>query len=244
MSAPTSPFAHMEQRCNHLIAKYLDPIIAAEQAAVFSGTQVPTPDFDSMAAFRMLSHAELEGYFERKAALAIKQIEDNFVSNKVATSQAASLVFLHLWKTQETPKWSDKIRLSGSDYRAAEISDFKNLAQEALGFGRQFIKSNNGIKDNSVTTLSGLMGYFTDQLDDVLVRELDLYGPKRGDVAHDSWVYNTRTFESAEIEKKRLIDIIDLIKNFYETLPTSTAAITSIAPSVATLPSGASTASA
>ena len=68
------------------------------------------------------------------------------------------------------------------------------------------------------------MGYFSDELDPVLLNELNQYGKKRGDVAHDSWTKNTRTFESAEIEKSRLLTILDLIKKFYEDgmIPAST----------------------
>ena len=61
-----------------------------------------------------------------------------------------------------------------------------------------------------------LMGFFGDELDNLLVSELNQYGKRRGDVAHDSWKYNTRTFESAEIEKRRLNTILKLTKDFYE----------------------------
>jgi len=219
MSVQVSHFSHLEQRCNELIAKYLDPIIAAEQSALSSDAELPSPDFDSMAAFRLLSHAELEGYFERKSQMALDRLENDFKTGKFATSQAAALVFLFLWKTQSQPNWADKKNMSTAEYRDAELTDFKNLTQQALGFGRQFINNNNGIKENSITTLSALMGFFADQVDNVLITELGQYGAKRGDVAHDSWVHNTRTFDSADIEKNRILNILVLIKNSYE-LPT------------------------
>lgn len=127
-------------------------------------------------------------------------------------------------KKQITKKWQAFGLNDDVSIRKSESADFKELAQEALGYGRQFIEANNGIKENSIQILSGLMGYFSDELDPVLLNELNQYGKKRGDVAHDSWTKNTRTFESAEIEKSRLLTILDLIKKFYEDgmIPAST----------------------
>ncbi|WP_369064855.1 hypothetical protein [Burkholderia gladioli] len=215
--ATVDPFAHLERRCRDLIERYLEPIIDAEKHALETERPLPEPDFDSLAAFRLLSHAELEGYFEAKATAAIADLDGDFSRNAVVTNKFAALIFLYLWKQKRQPEWSS----TGND--DAETVDFKKLAQEALGYGRQFVADNNGIKENSINTLSALMGYFGDQLDEVLVNELNQYGKKRGDVAHNSWVHNTRTFESAEIEKNRLENILYLTKEFYEKSPEGSA---------------------
>ncbi|OGB24268.1 MAG: hypothetical protein A3I66_17835 [Burkholderiales bacterium RIFCSPLOWO2_02_FULL_57_36] len=213
-----SPFEHLFQRCDELIKKYLDPIIKAEQDALNSSepVQVPLPDFDSLAAFRLLSHAELEGYFEAKAKETLKILDQDFEAGKIETSKFASLIFLFILKKQIAKKWTATGLGDDASIKNAETTDFKDLAQQALGYGRQFIEGNNGVKENSIQVLSALMGYFSDELDPVLLKELNLYGKRRGDVAHDSWKRNTRTFESAEIERTRLLTILDLIKNFYE----------------------------
>lgn len=210
------PFNHLQDRCNLLIEKYIDPIIQAEQQALSNSSPLPAPDFDSVAAFRLLTHAELEGYFEKKAELALAALDSDFKKGRAASSSFAALIFLYILKKQIRPNWSASGGGDDTTIRNAEYSDFKNLAQEALGYGRQFIDSNNGIKSNSIFVLSALMGYFEDELDSVLVQELNQYGIKRGDVAHDSWTKNTRTFESAEIEKNRLVLILELTKKYYE----------------------------
>lgn len=209
------PFEHLEKRCAHLVKRYLEPAMAAEALALSEGRPLPDPDFDDFAAFRLLTHAELEGYFESKARAALDQLEAEFKADRVVTADFASLIFLLLWKERKQPTWPASAA-DDPDSREKDVCHIKNLAQEALGFGRQFIEANNGVKERSIQTLSALMGYFTDDLDAVLVSELNQYGRKRGDVAHSSWAFNTRTFESAEIEKRRIETILRLTEAFYE----------------------------
>lgn len=205
---PSAHYLHLEARCNHLIQRFLDPVIAAEQAALLAGQPVPTPNFDDFAAFRLLTHAELEGYFESKARDYLAALDVAFKRGQVLTAGFVALICLHLWKDRRQPIWPP--------LPADDPAYLKQLAQDALGFGRRFVADNNGIKEASIHVMSALMGFFPDELDAVLVSELDQYGKKRGDVAHSSWHFNTRTFESADIEKNRLCTILSLTKSYYE----------------------------
>lgn len=205
---PSVHFVHLEARCNHLIQRFLDPVIAAERAALQAGQPVPAPDFDDFAAFRLLTHAELEGYFESKALDALAALDGAFKKGQVLTAGYVALIYLYFWKERRQPVWP---ALPSDD-----AAYMKQLAQEALGFGRQFVSANNGIKEASIHVMSAVMGFFPDELDSVLVNELNQYGKKRGDVAHSSWLFNTRTFESADIEKNRLTTILTLTKAYYE----------------------------
>ncbi|HEY8095981.1 MAG TPA: hypothetical protein VIE65_07755, partial [Methylobacter sp.] len=166
--------------------------------------------------FRLLSHAELEGYFESKAKSALDDLDAEMKSGRIASAKLSALTFLYLQKNQITPCWSSRGLRDDISIRKAERSDLIIFSQEALGYGRQFIKSNNGIKENSLLTLSALMGYFEDELDSVLINELNEFGKGRGDVAHDSWTKDTSTFTSADIEKNSLLTILDLTDQFYE----------------------------
>lgn len=212
---PSPHYLHLEVRCNLLIQRFLDPAIAAEQAALQVGIPVPEPNFDDFAAFRLLTHAELEGYFESKALDALSDLDAVFKSGQVMTSKFVALIYLYLWKGKRQPSWPST---EGDDpvSRRQDAAYMKQLAQEALGFGRQFVAANNGIKESSIYVLSAVMGFFPDELDQVLVNELNQYGKKRGDVAHSSWFFNSRTFESADIEKSRLTTILTLTKAYYE----------------------------
>lgn len=205
---PIDPFTHLKERCERLIVRFLDPAIAAEAAALAAGDPMPQHDFDDFAAFRLLTHAELEGYYEAKAKASLDVLDAKFRSGSALTADFSALIFLYLWKERQQLNWP-----STPDRDPGYI---KALAQEAIGFGRQFVAANNGVKEASMRTLSALMGYFPDELDEVLISELNQYGSKRGDVAHSSWAFNTRTFESADIEKNRLVNILTLTKAFYE----------------------------
>ena len=196
-----------------LTARFLDPAIAAEEAAVEANEQVPEPDYDDFAAFRLLTHAELEGYFESKAGQCLDSLETTFKANQTLTARLSSLIFLYLWTERRQLSWPAN---DGEDGQSNNTGYCKSLAHEALGFGRQFVKSNNGIKSASIHVLSALMGYYPGEVDQLLVDELNQYGRKRGDVAHASWAHNTRTFDSALIEKNRLVQILKLTKAFYE----------------------------
>ncbi len=210
------PFSHLETRCNVLIAKYLEPVILAENEALKKLEPLPAPDFDSLAAFKLLAHAELEGYFEAKAALALQQLDSDFKSNRISSSNFAALIFLYMQKKQVIHNWSSIGKSDDKSLRDAERKDIATLAQEALGFGRQFIKANNGIKENSVLTLSALMGYFESDIDSLLIEDLNEFGKSRGGVAHDSWTKDTSVFDSAELQKKHILKILKATNDFYE----------------------------
>lgn len=212
---PSTHYEHLETRCNDLIHRFLDPAIAAEQTALETGAPVPQPNFDDFAAFRLLTHAELEGYFESKARDSLTNLDAAFKAGQVLTSKFVGVIYLYLWREKRQLSWPLP---QGDDplSRQQDAAYVKQLAQEALGFGRQFVTANNGIKESSMHVLSSIMGFFPDELDQVLINELNQYGKKRGDVAHSSWFFNLRTFESADIEKSRLTTILNLTKAYYE----------------------------
>ncbi|WP_139813885.1 hypothetical protein [Pseudomonas putida] len=185
----------------------MQPIIDAENAALAASEALPTPDYDSIASFRLLVHAELEGYFEDRAKSEIDQLDVEFAGGKYLNGRMSSLIMLYLWRSQSACCWNGTAKYD---------ADFKSLAQNALGFGRSFIKENNGIKENSIHTLSAIIGLYQHEIDEVLIEELNSFGKKRGAVAHKSWIYDTRTFDSAETERNNVVNIISLIRNNYE----------------------------
>lgn len=204
-------YDEMQARCQVLIDRYLQPHINAEDAAKIVGGDIPLPDYNDISAFRLLAHAELEGFLEDKATEAVNNVQKNFDTDIFFDSQAASLVFLHLWKKQTSIPWA-----KDSDEIKAGRSLIKSATQDALGFARKFIKENNGIKENSFHTLAALTGRFPDTVDPLLTTELNQYGRKRGDVAHKSWSVAKVVFDSAEVERNSFLKILELIKDFDE----------------------------
>ena len=64
--------------------------------------------------------------------------------------------------------------------------------------------------------MSALMGFFPQELDSILIEELNKFGTTRGEVAHQSVRSSSIIFESAEIEKTKLLNILKLANNYYE----------------------------
>jgi len=206
-------YTNLASRCNILINKFLQTQIDEEDLALREERALPFPDFDKFAAFRLLSHAELEDYYESKARLCLNALDSKFQDNQDNTFAFAALKYLYLWKNRKSLEIPDLTADFGS---TSNRSYSKTLAQDALGFGRQFIEKNNGIKEESMLVLSALIGLFPDEICPELILELNQYGRRRGGVAHKSWTNNTRTFFSAMIERDKLIKILKLTRDCYE----------------------------
>lgn len=210
------PFIHLESRCKELITKYAMPIILAEEVALKSGMPLPDTDFDQLVALRLIAHAEFEGYFEAKARRHLDELRQQFDAGSALTASHASLIFLHLQKSQIAPVWSSTSLMDDRARKAAESADFKNMLNSAFGFANDFIVSNNGIKENSIFMLAAISGIFPDQLDTTLVAELNQFGIDRGAVAHVSWKFSKKAnVQSAIIEKNRIERLLKLIKEIY-----------------------------
>lgn len=213
--AYSSHFNHLQQRCEELIAKYVDPIIAAENLALQNGAPPPDPDKDQIVALRLIAHAEFEGYFEACATEYIEQLKAQGPSGQ--SREISALVLLYLQKKRITPYWSAKANLDDKKIRAAEISDFNKYSSEAFGFAADFIESNNGVKENSILTLGALTGKYPADLSTTLVTELNQFGTNRGAVAHKSHFFSKKAnIQSATIEKNKIQSIVNLIKDAYD----------------------------
>lgn len=203
-------FKHLEERCHCLIARFLEPFIESEKTALALGQELPTPNLDDFAAFKLLTHAELEVYFEKMTLDALNHLDSDFKSGHVLTSKFAKLIYLYSWKEKKYLNWPGLLNPQ------AVTAFQKSLAQEALGFGRQFVKNNNGIKEDAMQIMSAIMGFFPQELDSILIEELNKFGTTRGEVAHQSVRSSSIIFESAEIEKTKLLNILKLANNYYE----------------------------
>jgi len=203
-------FKYLEERCHCLIERFLEPFIELEKTALALGQELPSPNLDDFAAFKLLTHAELEVYFEKKTSDALDILDNDFRSGHVLTADFAALIYLYSWKEKKHLNWDDVLNPQ------SDTAFQKSLAQEALGFGRQFVKNNNGIKEDAMHIMSALMGFFPQELDSILIEELNKFGAKRGQIAHQSVRSSSIIFESAEIEKTKLLNILNLASNYYE----------------------------
>ncbi|GEM_PF-1794089 len=135
------------------------------------------PDLEFSAAYKLLVHAEIQDYLEKKARKGLSLIEADVNANGLSTSYFKIVIAIAI------PFMNDlKIKIS----HPLNEKDFKDAVKSILEKARYFINNNNGIKNKSFTMLSLMSCSFKDPFDSVLIANLDSYGQARGDVAHRS----------------------------------------------------------
>lgn len=137
------------------------------------------PDLEFSAAYKLLVHAEIQDYLEKKARKGLSLIEADVNANGLSTSYFKIVIAIAI----AIPFMNDlKIKIS----HPLNEKDFKDAVKSILEKARYFINNNNGIKNKSFTMLSLMSCSFKDPFDSVLIANLDSYGQARGDVAHRS----------------------------------------------------------
>lgn len=187
---------NLAERVSSLQAKFVDAQISAEIADPTGYT----PDPESLAAFRLLVHAEIEDYLEQKARAGLKAIENAF--NAGATSIRENISILVI------------ARLVGTEIRFDGIN-WPNDVKDALKKAEERCKDNNGIKEYSFNVLSVFAGKMPDELDPALAASLSSYGAERGAVAHKS-VSRVTTIATPREEAKKARDLLDGLGSFFD----------------------------
>jgi hypothetical protein len=212
---PSKHFDHLLDRCHRLISKYADPAIAAENAAASAGQELPPPDIDDLLSLRLIAHAEFEYYFEEIARDYV-EIQRSTI-NSEQTLQQSALIFLYLQKRKISPPWTDTTGKSDADAKDFEKSDFKNLLIAALGFAKDAIDKNNGIKEDNIKLLAALSGRFAGQVENTLIIDLNSFGSERGAIAHKSWKFAKKAnLQSLTIERARILTLLKAVEDGFE----------------------------
>lgn len=165
-------FAYLETRLTELRVKFLEDQIHAELAdpATFA------PDLDRIAAFRLLMHAEIEDFLERKAKENLEKINSQLIQSNTGSSRSFPELF-HISAAVKHPLDPEDI---------FDTTALKSHISQILGTARSIVKENNGIKQSAFNVLSIFAGKTADEIDSTLSASLNSYGKNRGDVAHQS----------------------------------------------------------
>lgn len=192
-------FRHLEQRCNDLVAKFLDSEIAAEKADPLTFT----PDLDRLAAFRLLFHAEVETFLEEKAKEGLASLERDIASGTWGRANPNALgLYLRCGQYLAKPSEADALQVA---------SHFASVVAAA----RTLVSENNGIKERSFATLAVAAGKAVDEIDSALASTLNSYGADRGEVAHRSAI-KSRTLLAPSAEKLAAENIVNGLSAFYD----------------------------
>ena len=196
--ARSSFFEELVSRIQILETKFLTKQLADE-------TENPltfNPDPESLAAFRMLAHAEIEDYLERKARNSLEAIERDFTGSSMArpTMQLYALAnHFKIFLPHECP---------------FDTAQYQKSVQLVIEASRKFLSDNNGIKATTFVTVCVIIGINILDLDSALAAKLNSYGEARGQVAHKGTKRVTGIL-APSVERNNVLEILRALEEFF-----------------------------
>ncbi|GAA0496338.1 HEPN domain-containing protein [Streptomyces olivaceiscleroticus] len=164
----------------------------------------PTPtnlytqqDQDRMLGYRLLCHAELEGFFEALVLLAVDEVWPK-AKRLQQISPAA----------QDLMDYRDRVLYPPKKVSAPPVADLKRL-EEAVQDLTNKVSKNMGITEKDILKLFLPLGIDHSALDIQWLKALDYLGECRGDVAHNPWENATYAETNPQSEKKSIQDVLD-----------------------------------
>lgn len=158
---------------------------------------------DMIRAMIVLCHAEFEDYLENLAENLLSVGEERWKTEQVANKNIASL-FLN----------SDKMK---NDEKLPEMTVY-TFSRKMINQHRDWINyENHGIKRKNIENMYMPLGYNINEFNQDFLNELDAFGADRGKVAHSTFM-KTRNILDFTTEKKKILYILDEIKNFEQSL--------------------------
>ncbi|ELY5873903.1 hypothetical protein SNN82_004183, partial [Cronobacter sakazakii] len=143
-------FTDMEKRIKKIKTKYMGRQVRNERTDPVNYT------FDRLntAAYRLLVHAELEGYIEAKASEILALIKNDVVTKGYATAYLKNILAIacHLDEVVAIEKPYDE-------------QDFIRSVLALIAKAEKKVKDNNGIKKNSFKMLALFSGYDVNAID-------------------------------------------------------------------------------
>lgn len=195
----SSEFLYLESRISDLKIKFLKSQLDEELVDPVTFT----PDVEMIAAFKLLAHAEIEDYIEKKARKWIASKELLIDSGSYNIAQVLDLYPLLQLLKKEIP---------------LDVPFDKNkcstVLKAAFKDAREQIKENNGIKSESFTRLSLMCGKLIDEIDSSISVLLTQYGKARGDVAHVSTA-RAENIQAPSVEARQVEQILLGLKTYF-----------------------------
>lgn len=169
-------------------------------------------------AYRILAHAEFESYLEDRV-LEIATNALTIWNNKKQTTITLVCLFAFSGLTLEKPP--DSLTTSQQAKILEEKLKLDRKLSKVFGSFKNSVKNNHGIREKNILLLLLPIGVNSDDLDKVWLQEMNDFGAKRGEFAHQSASnYKTRQppdprneLEMVNRLLQGLIDIDRLLNN-------------------------------
>lgn len=159
---------------------------------------VTQEDVDRIHSFRLLAHAEIQAYLEEIAETILAVSEVTLRRHELTHAAHHLIVF------EAVLKLSQKRNASQASYplfsRSSAIQHSTNAFTVAVRSHRNRIKANNGVKAADLRTLLGPLGYRDSWFMPGFLDQMDLFGVRRGEVAHRSGVIGASVLPTGSAE--------------------------------------------
>ena len=137
---------------------------------------------DRAAAYLVLSHAEIEAYFEDMILQVISTTESKWKSNRHITPSLVSLVTYLPGERKGPPQAFDN-----KQFKDRNINE---LIGKAIALHKIRVRANHGIREANLCEILFPIGFGYNDLGSTLIASLDTFGSRRGDFAHQSLAHN------------------------------------------------------
>ena len=133
-------------------------------------------------AYRVLAHAEIESYLEDRV-LEIAQNALTFWNDKKTT---LTLVFLFAFSGLTLDKPPDSLNPGQRSQNLDDKVKFDKKLGKVFNSFCTAVKDNHGIREKNILLLLLPIGIDSEDIDVIWLQEMDSFGKKRGDFAHQS----------------------------------------------------------
>jgi|GEM_PF-1174010 len=170
MPAPTAHFSNLVLNYQTLVATYLPNVNAGS---------IPTQKEQELArAFIVLSHAEIEFYFESLCEEIISHAENEFRAGRVAKSALGLITF-----SSSPAQNGGQLLISGSKQYPRKLSERFHASAQAH---RKVCEGNNGIRQKYLAPMFVPLGLTDESIDPNWIVSIDAFAERRGAIAHKS----------------------------------------------------------
>lgn len=134
-------------------------------------------------AYRVLAHAEIESYIEDRVLAIATNAVDAWTTHK---KTKLTLVSLFAFSGLTLDKPPDSLTPRQRSQNLDDKVKFDNKLGKVFNSFRTSVVDNHGIKEKNLLSLLLPIGINNDDLDQVWLREMNDFGAKRGEFAHQS----------------------------------------------------------
>ncbi|MFD4134079.1 hypothetical protein [Streptomyces goshikiensis] len=144
---------------------------------------------DMMLGYRLLCHAEMEGFIEALVRLVMEEVWDTTRKTQVITTAGQSMI-----------DFKDRSDFPPTSLRRAPAKPYdriKGIANDILSRASR----NNGVTEKDILNLFLPLGVNPGDLDVSWLEVMSDFGKSRGDVAHNSWENHTQ-YDTTPVKEK------------------------------------------